>query len=304
MKSRIDKFINDQLSVWPEVSARFRALRDVSVKEMEVNGLAVILQHNPDRIGSTTAKVDAASISSRPCFLCPDNEPAEQRRLPFDGRKGRKYNIQLNPYPIFPRHLVIARHEHIQQAIWHHFPDMLKFTEKYPDYTVFYNGPKSGASAPDHLHFQACPRHLLPLEEAVDAFLDNPGNPIAHVQDATLYHYHGYLNGVYALKGTTAKSMAKMFYRFLECSPREEGETEPKFNLFVYCKQGEYRTFVILRSNIRSHHYYAQGEDHLTMSPGCADMAGVLISPVREEFEKLTPEMLAATTRSSKWISP
>lgn len=293
----IDKFVIDQLSVWPMASANFRALKNVNVRDVEVCNLKAKIQHNPGRIISSTAEVDAATIASRACFLCVNNRPPEQFHIKFEGKKGRLYNIQLNPYPIFPRHLVIARHEHIQQAIWHHFPDMLKFTEKYPDYTVFYNGPKSGASAPDHLHFQACPRHLLPLEEAVDAFLDNPGNPIAHVQDATLYHYHGYLNGVYALKGTTAKSMAKMFYRFLECSPREEGETEPKFNLFVYCKQGEYRTFVILRSNIRSHHYYAQGEDHLTMSPGAADMAGFLVAPMEEDYLRADGKMLSDMLR-------
>lgn len=293
----IDKFVKDQLSVWPMASANFRALKAVRVRDVEVCGLAAKIQHNPGRIISSTAEVDDATIASRACFLCVKNRPAEQFHIRFEGKKGRSYNVQLNPYPIFPKHLVIARHEHIPQAIWHHFPDMLKFTEKYPEFTVFYNGPKSGASAPDHLHFQACPRHLLPLEEAVDAFLENPGQHIARVQDATLYHYQGFLNGVYALKGTTAKSMAKMFYRLLECSPRLEGETEPKFNLFAYFKQGEYRAFVVLRSNIRSHHYYAEGSEHLTMSPGAADMAGFLVAPKEEDFLKADAEMLSCMLR-------
>lgn len=293
----IDKFITDQLSVWPMASANFRALKSAKVRDVEVCGLKAKIQHNPGRIISSTAEVDERTIASRACFLCEKNRPQEQFHLRFEGKKGRIYNVQLNPYPIFPKHLVIARHEHITQAIWHHFPDMLKFTGKYPEYLVFYNGPKSGASAPDHLHFQACPRHHMPLEDAIDAFLDNPGRSIAHVQDAQLFHYKGYLNGVYALKARTSKSMAKMFYRLLECSPRLEGETEPKFNLFTYFKQGEYRAFVMLRSNIRSHHYYSTGEDHLTMSPGAADMAGFLVAPKEEDYLRSDGEILSDMLR-------
>ena len=237
-------------------SARFRALRDVSVKEMEVNGLAVILQHNPDRIGSTTAKVDAASINSRPCFLCPDNEPAEQRRLSFDGRKGRKYNIQINPFPIFPQHLVIASARHQEQSIWHHLVDMLDIVRHTPEFTVFYNGPESGASAPDHLHYQACPRSQMPLERAVDAVLDKVRileeddrrsgvdgelDYLVHLADAKLYHYTRFCRGVFAVRGRTSKSVAKLFYRLLESAPTLPGDKEPRINLFLWYTGSEYR---------------------------------------------------------------
>lgn len=284
----LDKFINDQLSVWPLAAANFRALKSARTRQLEVDGLLCTVQCNPRRILSSTADTTPQAIAARKCFLCADNRPAEQFHLKFEGRKGRMYNIQVNPYPIFPGHLVIVREEHIPQAIWHHFPDMLDFAMKYRDYTVFYNGPGSGASAPDHLHFQAVPRLSMPLERAVDAYLDKPGEVLASVNDATLYRYAGFAEGVFALKATTSKSMAKLFYRLLDCTDKVEGDIEPKFNLFAYCRDGEYRAFVTLRAAKRSHHYYSDGPDHLTISPGAADMAGFFVAPFEEDFEKVT----------------
>lgn len=284
----LDKFINDQLSVWPLAAANFRALKSARTRQLEVDGLLCTVQCNPRRILSSTADTTPQAIAARKCFLCADSRPAEQFHLKFEGRKGRMYNIQVNPYPIFPGHLVIVREEHIPQAIWHHFPDMLDFAMKYRDYTVFYNGPGSGASAPDHLHFQAVPRLSMPLERAVDAYLDKPGEVLASVKDATLYRYAGFAEGVFALKATTSKSMAKLFYRLLDCTDKVEGDIEPKFNLFAYCRDGEYRAFVSLRAAKRSHHYYSDGPDHLTISPGAADMAGFFVAPFEEDFEKVT----------------
>ncbi len=286
------KFIKDQLSVWPLASTNFRALKGARTKELPVFGLPCRVQWNPERVASSTADTSPEAIAARPCFLCAQNSPAGQRYLLFEGRKGRRYHIQVNPYPIFKDHLVISRDEHLPQAIWHHLPDMLDFAAKYPDYTVFYNGPACGASAPDHLHFQAVPRRKMPLEEAVDAFLDAPGQPLASVKDATLYRFDGFCRGVFALKATTTKSLTKLFYRLLECTDRRPGETEPKFNLFAYVKGGEWRAFVVMRSAKRSHHYDSQGPDHLTMSPGSADMAGVFVAPFREDFDKITPALL------------
>lgn len=289
---QLEKFIKDQLSVWPLASANFRALKTVRTRELTVGGLKCKVQHNPERIYSTSADTAPEAIAARPCFLCAENRPPEQFHIKFEGRKGRMYNIQVNPYPIFPAHLVIAREEHIPQAIWHHFPDMLDFATKYRNYIVFYNGPDSGASAPDHLHFQAVPRHHMPLENAVDKFLDNPGEPLATVRDACLWRYPGFANGIFALKATTSKSLAKLFYRLLDCTDRDQGGTEPRFNLFAYVKDGEYRTFVVMRTNKRSHHYYSDGPDHLTISPGAADMAGLFVAPHEEDFEKVTPTLL------------
>lgn len=288
----LNKFIKDQLSVWQLASSNFRALKTAPSREVDVFGLKCRIQYNPRRVISSTADTSPAAIASRKCFLCADNRPKEQFHLGFEGRKGRNYHIQINPYPIFRGHLVIVRDEHIPQEIWHHFPDMLDFAARYKDYLVFYNGPSSGASAPDHLHFQAIPKHNLPLEGVVDEFLDHPGEPLATVKDASLYKFDGYARGVFALKATTSKSLAKLFYRLLDCTDRGKGEEEPMFNLYAYVKNGEYRTIVVMRSAKRSHHFYSEGADHLTISPGAADIAGLFVAPFREDYDKADTALL------------
>lgn len=288
----LNKFIKDQLSVWQLASSNFRALKTAPSREVDVFGLKCRIQYNPRRVISSTADTSPEAIASRKCFLCADNRPKEQFHLGFEGRKGRNYHIQINPYPIFRGHLVIVRDEHIPQEIWHHFPDMLDFAARYKDYLVFYNGPSSGASAPDHLHFQAIPKHNLPLEDVVDEFLDHPGEPLATVKDASLYKFDGYARGVFALKATTSKSLAKLFYRLLDCTDRGKGEEEPMFNLYAYVKNGEYRTIVVMRSVKRSHHFYSEGADHLTISPGAADIAGLFVAPFREDYDKADTALL------------
>ena len=296
----IHKFTGDQLSRWPLACDNFRALKNVLTREMEIGGLTVTLQHNPARMISSAAKITKSELAKRKCFLCRENRPQEQIMLKFEGRKGKKYHVLLNPYPIFPDHLVIAAARHTDQTIWRRYVDMLDLARKYTDFTFFYNGPKSGASAPDHHHFQAAPKGLMPLERdawgALDSDRNDKSQVLKHVvslQDADLYHYQKFTTGVFVLEAETAKSAAKLFYRLLDCAEIPEGENEPMFNLFTSYQGGRFRSIIVFRSCHRSHHYFSEGPDHLTMSPGCADMGGMLIVPVPEEYESLTPELLS-----------
>lgn len=300
----IHKFVGDQLSRWPLACENFRALKNVRTREIDADGLTVRLQFNPARMVSSAAKLSKADIAKRKCFLCRENRPPEQVMMKFEGRKGKKYHILVNPYPIFPNHLVIAADRHTDQTIWKRYVDMLDMARKYQDFTFFYNGPKSGASAPDHHHFQAAPRGMMPLEADVDKCLDlvsnNDTDCLSHVisaQDASLYHYRKFTTGVFALRAATAKSAAKIFYRLLDCMEIPDGENEPMFNLFSWYRSGEFRSIVVFRSRHRSHHYFSDGPDHLTMSPGCADMGGMFIVPVEDEYEKLSPELLMEMIR-------
>ncbi len=311
----IEKFVGDQLSVWPLAAANFRALKNVETRSLTVGGLEVRLQHNPARIRSSAAKVDKASLQARKCFLCAENRPPEQRHLEFEGRKERKYDVLINPYPIFPNHLVIARNIHTPQSIWHRMTDMTDLARHHPSFTIFYNGPKCGASAPDHFHFQACPHGLMPLEADIDKNIDlmqaSGETPealdyVTSVQDANLYHYGKFTSGVFVLTARTSKSMAKLFYRLVDCLPQREDETEPMFNLLCWYRKspsqkllgishgrfGEYRAVLLARDKHRSHHYFSDGPDHLTMSPGCADMAGLFIVPNEEDYAKLNAPLL------------
>ena len=299
----LDKFIKDQLSLWPEACANFRSLRKVETRKMMVGGLEVVLQHNPARIISSAAKVDPESLKRRKCFLCSGNRPAEQTSLDFDGRKGRKYDILVNPYPIFRNHLVIAMKEHLPQSIWRRYVDMLDIARAFQDHIVFYNGPQCGASAPDHHHFQAAARGQMPLETDVDRLLDmepSPERPVRNLTflasclDADLFHYGKYLPGIFIIRGRTSKSAAKLFYRLLDCTDRDGTRPEPLCNVFAWYRDKEFRSIVVFRSSHRSHHYFSDGPDHLTMSPGCADMAGCLVVPVAGEFRKIDSGLLSS----------
>ena len=297
----LDKFINTQLSLWPGACENFRALKNVRIRTMQIGGLDVILQHNPARIVSSAARTDAESLKKRKCFLCRDNRPPEQISRDFEGRKGRKYDILLNPYPILKNHLVIAMKEHTPQSIWRRYVDMLDLARAFQGFTVFYNGPECGASAPDHHHFQAAARGQLPLENDIDSCLDayssgDGTDALVHVAsclDAELFSYRKYLHGIFVVRGTTSKSVAKLFYRLLDCAEWDSrSHPEPMCNVFVWFRDGEFRSAVVFRSAHRSHHYHAEGREHLTMSPGCADMAGCLVVPVEEEFGRIDASML------------
>lgn len=301
MDNQIDKFVKDQLSVWPLAAENYRSLKKAGSKVLSIGGLPVTVQLNPCRRISSEASLDKESINRRPCFLCPENRPAEQTNMEFEGRKGRRYRVTLNPYPIFPSHLVISSFEHTPQSIWHRYQDLLDFVRENNEYLGFYNGPESGASAPDHMHFQACPQGLTPLQNRVDELLaagdDNTLDYLTNVKEARLFHLNEYARGVFVLCGATAKSTAKLFYRLLDCAPVPDSSSEPKMNIIAWCHEGEYRTAVIFRERHRPHNYSSSGADHLAMSPGCADLAGVYVTTREEDFGKLDAGLLSQVVR-------
>ena len=290
MATDIDKFVHDQLSVWPAVAAKYRALKSARTRTLPLRGMLVTLQSNPGRL----------PIFDHGCPLCEENYMEHQHSLPFEGRKGRKYRILVNRAPIFPNHLVITRDIHAPQTIWHRFPDMLDLAAQLENYVVFYNSPNSGTSVPQHAHFQACPKGYMPLERVAERLLREvsagtvPENLkfIDAVRDAQLYHFEGFNRGIFMLRATTSKSMAKMFYRLLDCLNLVAEETEPRFNAFTYCSEGEYRAVVTLRSASRPGCYYAQGEEHFAITPGAADMAGFVVVPEEGDFDRLNAAVL------------
>ncbi len=285
------KFAADQLSVWPLAGANYRELRNTQVRTIELDGVPLQVIYMPSRAISTLAETDPVSLSSRPCFLCAKHRPVEQRVMGFEGAKGKKYNIQLNPYPILPNHFVIPSIEHIPQSIWHRYVDMLRLAKRRPGFTVIYNGPCAGASAPDHFHFQAVPSGILPMELSIAA--GEHQRYLAHVSDARLYEYTAVAHGIFVIRARSSKSMNRMFYRLLDCADIFPGENEPRFNLITFRVGAEYCSVVFMRTATRSGHYYSADEaTHLAMSPGCVDMAGTYVTIDRQDFEKLTPELL------------
>lgn len=161
MNQTIHNLLTGQLASWETARNNYAALSGVRVKELNVNGIPYKVQFNPARIVSSGAKVDAKSIQERKCFLCPANLPPVQKGIPFGGH----YHILVNPFPIFPRHLTIPELAHTPQRIASRFTDMLELAEALTEYTIFYNGPRCGASAPDHAHFQAGNKGFMPIEK-------------------------------------------------------------------------------------------------------------------------------------------
>lgn len=291
LSEQMSKAAADQLSVWPLARTNFRALKKAPVREIRLDGLSVKILNIPSRAISTKAKTDAESLKARPCFLCASNRPAQQRVVPFEGAKGKRYNIQLNPYPIMPNHFVIPAVEHTPQHIWHRYVDMLRLAKRRPGYTILYNGPCCGASAPDHFHFQAVPSGLLPLECSVSR--GENLKYVASVRDASLYEYTSYANGIFVIKARTSKSMNKMFYRLLDCADMVPGDSEPRFNLVTFRQEGSYVSVVVMRTSHRSFHYFSEDSlTHLTMSPGCVDMFGYMVTVDRGDFDKMDAALL------------
>jgi ATP adenylyltransferase/5',5'''-P-1,P-4-tetraphosphate phosphorylase II len=290
MATDIDKFVHDQLSVWPAVAAKYRNLKSTRTRTLPLGGILVTLQSNPGRV----------PIFDHGCPLCEENYMEHQHTLPFEGRKGRKYNILVNRAPIFPNHLVITRDIHAPQTIWHRFPDMLDLAAALEGYIVFYNSPNSGTTVPQHAHFQACPKGYMPLERAAERLLraakaghvSEETEFLASVRDAELYHYKRFNRGIFLLRAQTAKSMAKLFYRLLDCMNLVAEETEPRFNAFTYCCEGEYRTIVTLRGDSHPQCYFAEGDAHFSILPGAADMAGFVVVPREEDFDRLDTAVL------------
>lgn len=284
-------FFQEQLRTWDEVRQRYEALAQVEQKELP-NGL--ILQYNPARIVSTGAKMDTATIAQRPCFLCKKNRPDEQAFLPCFSH----YELLVNPYPILPEHFTLAYRDHVPQDIDWHFGELVNVARWLDDYLVFYNGAHSGASAPDHLHFQIGSRGIVPLEAHLDRWISP--EPFHSEFGIDLYRLEGYpCQGlVVALPDTdedisTLTDMMLMgFHRML---PETPGYEVPEMNLLAWHDDEKEKTLIVMlpRTKHRPDCYTAEGEQQYIVSPGALDMGGLIITPRREDFDRLTAEKAA-----------
>lgn len=264
----------------------YAALSGVQVKELNVNGTLYKVQFNPARIVSSGAKVDAKSIKERKCFLCPANLPAVQKGIPFEGH----YNILVNPFPIFPRHLTVPETAHVAQRIAPRFGDMLDLARQLTDYTIFYNGPKCGASAPDHAHFQAGNKGFMPIEQD---WRRQVAGKVADYGQATLWWLNDAPRTTLVIESADRKTAIKLFdtvYHSLDIQP---GEDEPMMNVLVMYEDNKWIVFVFPRAKHRPACYTAEGDANLLSSPASVDLGGVFITPVKKDFIKITAEDIA-----------
>lgn len=294
----IQTSVNDLLSRQPKEWKLFKdnldALNGVQTKRYQIGQFEIVAQFNPARVISTAAKVDKASIQKRKCFLCPEHLPAEQLRLPvLDG-----YQILCNPYPIFPNHLTIPTVQHTPQSISPRIRALLELSSALPLYTLFYNGPQCGASAPDHAHFQAAPFGLMPMDREVRSFC----SPLYQQEETFLYKLCGYLRNGFVLTSTSIDKLARLFHSLYMCLPQKEGETEPMMNLFTHFEAGEYRLIVIPRKSHRPWQYQLEaGKEQFLSSPGAADIGGLFVTVRAEDFNRLSSALLEDIYQQVCW---
>jgi hypothetical protein len=276
-----DLFLS-QLRDWKLAGANYRDLEKVMSRTIMLeDGCPIRIQFNPARMISSAASVDRKSVSERPCFLCSSNLPSEQKGLDFDGR----YSILVNPFPIFPRHLTIPLKEHEDQLIAGRFRDMLELAGVLTGYTVFYNGPRCGASAPDHFHFQAGNRGFMPVEDVTD----NPPNVIAEVKGCRIMVMAGCSRNSIVLSGKYIDVISEVFneiYNILH-SLMPDQEEEPMINILAYKEGDGFRVFIFPRQAHRPVQYFEKGEGRILISPASVDFGGVWITPRVEDYEKL-----------------
>lgn len=285
--AQISEFLASQLAVWPTAADNFEALKGVKVKEVELPGWTVKVQFNPARIVSSSAKVDAKSLKERKCFLCEANRPQVQEGIYWADR----YTVLINPFPIFPRHLTIPDKTHTDQLIDGRIADMMRLASELEDYTVFYNGPKCGASAPDHMHFQAGNSDFLTLGNALE---DAELKTIATDGDAVLALVDTLPLNVFVIDAPADQADAgeRLFKRLYDAIPVPEGEKEPMMNLLCYPTPAGVRLVVIPRKRHRPSCYGTEGEGTMLLSPASVDMGGVFITPLEKDFNALDAEKI------------
>lgn len=284
---QVNKFLEDQLAVWPLAAGNFKALEGVKVKDLDVDGMKIKVQFNPARIVSSSAKVDAKSLKERKCFLCGANRPEVQTGIEW-GPDG-KYIILINPFPIFPRHLTIPDQSHVDQLVVDRIKDMMDLAAELDGYTVFYNGPKCGASAPDHMHFQAGNSDFLTIAEAIE---NAELKTLATDGDATLALVDSLPLNVFVIDATDHAAGERLFRRLYDAMPVPEGEAEPMMNLLCYATPAGERLVVIPRKRHRPSFYGMDTDDQMLLSPASVDMGGVFITPLEKDFDRVDADLI------------
>jgi len=283
-------FLNQQVRDWPLAAGNYRGLKKVEEKEFQFDGFRIKVQFNPERIRSSAAKVDKKSIENRACFLCLDKLPKEQGGI----AQGDDFVILVNPFPIISQHFTIPKRTHVDQSFSENLDGMLSLAKSMQGYTLFYNGPKCGASAPDHMHFQAGNKNFMPVETEYPLIKNSQSEVLSNTANVEIRAFANYLRKMISIESDDRNEMAKavsVFYNsFAEMQPAEK---EPMLNVICSFAEGKYIMHLFPRKLHRPLQYFAKGNQQLLISPASVDFGGVFITPRREDFEKITADGIA-----------
>ncbi len=283
----LKRLFTEQLISWEVARNNYKSLEKVSVKELYVDGFLYRVQFNPARIVSSSAKVDNASIQARRCFLCGENRPQVQKGLTYthSSRPSEEFNVLINPFPIFPRHLTIPSAEHRDQLIGGNVELMCALARELQEYTLFYNGPKCGASAPDHFHFQAGNKGFLPLElwfgKVKRELVSQNGN-------STIWRVLEGVYGTIQVESDSPDYIKSVIDGLISLSDLSDGDTEPMLNLLCWYGNERWTLHIFIRKKHRPDCYFAQGDENILISPAAVDLGGTFITPLEKDFIKIS----------------
>jgi hypothetical protein len=310
LAARSKALLSQQHTTWPMLQKGASTLGMVVVREIPFEGFSMKLQFNPGRIVSSAAKVDAKSIAERPCFLCLEHLPVEQNGViagngewgsnPVDISDASNYVVLANPFPIFPEHFTIPHRSHVPQRIRESFPAMLDLTLSMGSrYSLFYNGPRCGASAPDHLHFQAGDFGFMTMDTQWPELVIGHGSWIQESDKVRTAAVDDGLRRFVVIQSDDKASLVQRFetlYTSFDRLTREihgsESMEEPMFNVLSAFREGKWTIIVFLRRKHRPHQFFAEGDEKILFSPASVDFGGMCITPVERDFDRITRENL------------
>ena len=291
--SPLQRFFNRQLEKWEAARQRYHDLRGAKTRELAVGTYSIQVQWNPARMVSTGAKMDQKTIAERPCFLCEKNRPKEQIKKEVDGQ----YELLVNPFPILQQHFTIPSLRHQPQRILESYGEIHKLLEEFPEMMVFYNGPQCGASAPDHAHFQAGTSGLLPLQTSWQRLSRNRTTLVSLNDDEDISMIDEYPCTALLIRSRSQYGDEQLFRRLYEAlegvGSQNSGDSgvEPMMNIVAWRCDDDFLSVVFPRTKHRPDCYYKSGGEQFVISPGALDMAGLIITPRQEDYERLTPEI-------------
>ena len=276
---------------WPMLAVGYKSLETIKSKSFQFDGFKIKVQFNAGRITSTSAKVDPKSISERKCFLCSENLPGEQKGILYND----KYIILCNPFPIFPEHFTLTYKKHEPQRIIDTFIDMLDLSKdisKY--YSVIYNGPRCGASAPDHLHFQAGNKFFMPIDDEFHQIKNEYGKVIYENDNLSFYAIDDGVRKFVSIESLDKQLVVNTFNKFYKTySELLNEEQEPMINLIsFYEEEFGWRVIIFLRAKHRPAVFFAEDETKMLVSPAAIDLGGVCVFPRETDFNRINKEMI------------
>lgn len=290
------QLLKEQKSEWKDLGDNYDSLKKIKMRTFQYDGFTLKIQFNSQRKASIFAKIDEETIQKRKCFLCKENRPKEQREINYN----ENFLLLCNPFPVFPEHFTAALKKHSSQKISGNFNVLLNLSKDLAKkYTVMYNGPKAGASAPDHGHFQVGTKFYMPVDSELPQIKNKYGEILKETENLTVTGINDGIRKYITIESNNMELLAKVFHSFYSIYENIQGKNEePLMNIIGFYEGNEtWRIIIFLRSKHRSSHYYAEGENRILISPAAVDMGGICVTFLQEDFNRVNKENLAEIIR-------